>query len=179
MLVIELAQARRHFAGAGSGRGHDNDGTGGLDIVVFAVALVRDDELDVRGIVVDRIMAVNAHAERLELVFKEVCGMLAVILRDDDAADVQSDGAEGVDQPHHVHVVRDAEVAAALAHFDVRGVDGNDDLRLLLELKEHFDLAVRLEARQHARGVVIVKELAAELQIELSAEVVDPLKDLL
>ena len=35
---------------------------------------------------------------------------------------------------------------------------------------QHPDLAVRLEARQHPGGVVVVKQLAAELQIQLAAE---------
>ena len=56
-------------------------------------------------------------------------------------------------------------------------VDGNDDLRLLLELQQHLHLAVRLEAGQDARGVIVVKKLAAEFQIELAAEMRDALQD--
>ena len=65
VLLVELAQAGRHFAGAGARRGHDDNGAGGFDVIVFAVAVVRDDEGDVRGIVRDGIVLVDAHAEVL------------------------------------------------------------------------------------------------------------------
>ena len=68
-------------------------------------------------------------------------------------------------------------IAPALVHFNVGCVDGNDDLRLLLELQQHLHLAVRLEAGQDARGVIVVKKLAAEFQIELAAEMRDALQD--
>jgi len=103
--------------------------------------------------------------------------MLAVVLRDDDAADVEADGAEGVDQAHDVEIVGDAEIAAALVHLDVRGVDGDDDFRLILELQQHLHLAVGLEAGQHARGVIVVEQLAAELEVQLAAEGVHSFED--
>ena len=59
----------------------------------------------------------------------------------------------------------------------MRGVDGNDDLRLIAELEQHFHFAVRLKAGKHAGGMVIVEELAAEFQIELAAEGVHALED--
>ncbi len=46
-------------------------------------------------------------------------------------------------------------------------------------LGQHADLAVRLEAGQHPAGVEVVKELAAELQVQLAAELVDALLDVL
>ena len=52
------------------------------------------------------------------------------------------------------------------------GIDGNDDLHIVLELLEHPDLAVRRKARQHPGGVVIIEQLAAEFQIQLAAELV-------
>ena len=55
--------------------------------------------------------------------------------------------------------------------------DRDDDLRLILQLEQHFHLPVRLKARQDARGVIVVKELAAELEIELAAEGVHALED--
>ena len=156
VFVVELAQAGRHFSGAGAGCSHDHDRAGGLHIVVFAVALVGDDEGNVGGVVFDGVVAVDTDAERLQLAFEEVGGVLTAVLRDDDASDIQPDGAEGVDQTHDVHVIGDAEVAAALVHFNVRGVDGNDDLRLIAELEQHFHFAVRLKAGKHAGGMVIV-----------------------
>ena len=45
--------------------------------------------------------------------------------------------------------------------------------------RQHLQLAVRLEARQHAGGMIVVEQLAAELQIQLTAEFCDTLLDLL
>ena len=59
-----------------------------------------------------------------------------------------------------VEVVGDAVVAAHLAADDVLCADDDDDLGLLLELQQHLQLGVRLKARQHAGGVVVVEQLA-------------------
>ena len=98
---------------------------------------------------------------------------------DDDAADIQPDAAEGVDQAERIVLIGDAEVAAALRALDIVGRDGDDDFGLVLHFQKHAHLAVRLEAGQHAGGVVIVKELAAEFQIQLAAEFGDPVPDVL
>ena len=177
MLLIELAEAGRHLAGAGAGGRDNDDGAAGFDILVSAVALIGNDEIDIRRIIRDGIVPVDLHAQRLQLALERLGGLLARVLRDDDAADIESDGTERVDQAHDVQIVGDAEIAPALVHFNVGCVDGNDDLRLLLELQQHLHLAVRLEAGQDARGVIIVKKLAAEFQIELAAEMRDALQD--
>ena len=44
---------------------------------------------------------------------------------------------------------------------------------------EHADLGVGLEPGQHARGMVVVEQLAAEFQIELAAELIDAVADML
>ena len=54
----------------------------------------------------------------------------------------------------------------------------HDDLDLVGQLGEHDDLVVRGEAGQYARGVHVVNELAAELQIELAAELGAALRDM-
>ena len=87
--------------------------------------------------------------------------------------------AEGVDQAQHVRVVGDAKVPPDLVFLNVAGVDDDDDLRLVLHLLQHLHLAVRQKARQHPGGVVVVKQFAAKLQIELAPKQVDALPDLL
>ena len=179
VLVVELGKAGRHLAAAGSRSGHDDQRARRFDIVVAAVALVADDELEVRRVVGDAVMAVDLQAHRGHALFKHDGRGLLRVLGQDDRADIQAETAEHVDQAHDVRVIGDAQIAAAFVLFDVVGADSDDDLRLLLELKEHLDLVVRLKARQHARSVVVVKELAAEFQIELAAELFDPLTDVL
>ena len=77
-------------------------------------------------------MLVDADAEVFQLVLEQLRRMLSAVLGDDDAADIQPDGAEGVDQAHDVHVIGDAEIAAAIVELDMLGTDGNDDLCLVL-----------------------------------------------
>ena len=114
-------------------------------------------------------MAVYADAEHLEPVLEFLRRRLTAVVRDDDAADIESAALKGVDQAQRVVVIGDAEIAAALAALDVIGRDGDDDLRVVLHFHEHTYLAVGGEARQHARRVVVIKEFSAKLQIQLAA----------
>ena len=179
VLVVELREAGRHLAAARAGRRDDDERARRLDVVAAAVALVADDQLEVGGIIRDAVQAVDLEAEGRHALFENLGGGLVRVLRQRDAADVQAEAAENVDQADHVGVVGDAEVAAALVLFDVVRVDRDHDLGLVLELEQHLDLVVRLKARQHAGSVVIVEELAAEFEIQLAAELVDALADAL
>ena len=57
------------------------------------------------------------------------------------------------------------------------GVGGDDDFHIVHQTFQHAELGVRLKAGQHARGVVVVEELASEFQIEFAAELRDALSD--
>ena len=72
-----------------------------------------------------------------------------------------------------------ASTSAALGVLDVVRVDDDDGLGVVLEALEHADLGVGLKAGKHAARVVVVKELAAKLEVELAAELSDALADLL
>ena len=86
--------------------------------------------------------------------------------------------ASAADWPEHVHIVGNAQVSPDLVLLNVGGADSDDHLSLILELGEHSDLAVGGKAGEHPGGVIVVKKLAAELQIELAAELADPLLDM-
>ena len=47
VFLIKLAEAGRHFARAGARGRDDDDGAAGFDILVFAIAIVGDNEIDV------------------------------------------------------------------------------------------------------------------------------------
>ena len=142
----------------------------GLDVVVFAEALVRDDVGEVGGVVWYPVLEIYLDVHGLEALFELLCGLLAAAVGDGHAAHIEADGLEGVDEAQKVVVICDAEVAAALAALDIVGGDDDDDLRFVLHLQKHPHLAVRLKAGQYSRGVVVVEELAAELEIEFAAE---------
>ena len=179
VLVVELGQAGGHLAAAGAGGRDDDEGTLGLDVVVLAVALVADDAGHVVGVAGDLIVAEGAYAHAVQLVLKGFDLGGGGVHGHADAAHEQAHALEGVDEAENVEVVGDAVVAAHLAADDVLRADDDDDLGLLLELQQHLQLGVRLKARQHAGGVVVVEQLAAKLEVELVVELCDALPDVL
>ena len=177
VLMVELAEAGRHLARAGAGGGDDNERAGGFDVFVAAVALVRYDERHVARITRDGVVHINRHAERSQTLFEGVRSRLTGVLRDNDRADVQTDAAEGVDEAEHIHIIGDAEVGADLVLLNVACRDNDDDFCVVLHLAQHANLAVGREAGQHAARVVVVEQLAAELKVQLAAEMRDALLD--
>ena len=176
-MVVELAQAGGHLAGAGAGGRDHHQGVGGLDEFIPAVALGGDDFGDVVGVALDGVVGVDLDAQVLQAAAEGVRGPLAGILGDDHAAHEELLRPEGVDEAQHVLVVGDAQIAPDLVLLNGGGVDGNDDFRGIPQLQEHADLAVRREAGENSGGVIVVEELAAEFQIELAAELLDALPD--
>ena len=61
-------------------------------------------------------------------------------------------------------------VIADFVFLDIDSGYDDDDLHLIAQLHEHLELAVRFEARQHAAGVEIVEQLAAEFHIKFVTE---------
>ena len=92
-------------------------------------------------------MAVYPDSHVLQLALEEVRRRLAAVLGD-----------------HHT------------AHVQAR-VDGDDDLGLVRQLQQHPELAVRGKAGKHAGRVVVVKQLPAELQVQLVPKLADALPD--
>ena len=110
-------------------------------------------------------MPVNFHAEGFQFFLKRDSAGLVGEAGQADAAHIQAIAAEGVDQPEHVQVIGDPQVGADFIFLDIRGVDGDYDLSLILQLRQHVDLAVRFKTRKHAGCVIIVKKFSAELQV--------------
>ena len=131
------------------------------------------------GVAGDGVVAVHLHPQGLQPLLEGVGGGLPGVLGDHHAAHIQVHGPERVNEPEHIAVVGDAQVPPHLILFDVPGVNGDDDLRGVLHLGQHADLAVRLKPGQHPAGVEVVKQLAAELQVQLAAELGDALLDVL
>ena len=179
VVVVELGEAGGHLAAAGARRRHHHQRVRGLHILILSKALVADNVLHVGGVARDGIVAVAPDAQGGQPLQKGVRRPLAAVPAHHHAAHIEAHAPEDVDQPQHVVVIGDAQVPPDLVFLDVCGVDGNEDLHVVLQLLEHPDLAVRLESRQHPGGVVVVEQLAAELQIQLAAELGDALFDLL
>ena len=133
VLMIELREAGGHLARAGARGRHHDEGALGFDVLVLAEALVGDDVVDVVGIARNRVVQVARDAHGREAPAEQVGVGLVGVAGDDHASHFEAHGAEDVHEAQHVLVVGDAEVAAHLRALDVVGVDGDDDLHVVLQ----------------------------------------------
>ena len=177
VLLVELGEAGGHLARPRAGCRDDHDGALGLDVLVLAVALVADDAVDVVRVALDGIVQVAADAERVEALAERVGSRLVAVLRDAHAAYEEAEPLEHVHEAQQVVVVGDSQIAAHLGMLDVVRVDDEDDFDLVDEALQHAQLRVGFEAGKNARCMVVVEQLAAELQVELAAELVHAIAD--
>ena len=104
------------------------------------------------------------------------CGII-VIPGKDNTGNIESKVPENIDQADHIQIVGYAQIPTDLVLLNIRSVDGDDHFHLVFQLQQHPQLAVRLKAGKHAGCVIIVIQFSAKLQIELSAELGNPLPD--
>ena len=125
-LVIELAEAGGKFAAAGTGRRRDDEGTGGLDVRIGAIALVRDDGVDLVRIALGGTVQIDLDAAIFQLVFVRKRRLLIAEHSDDHAVDVDAHARDVVDHALHFAAVGDAVVGAHLVLLDVARIDADD-----------------------------------------------------
>ena len=179
ILLVELAQADRHLAATGTGCRHDHQRAGCLHVLVLAKTVGRVNEINIRGIALNDIVVIDFDTEALQSLAVGHRAGLSVVMRDHHPADQKAAGDEDVAQPQYVLVIGDAQVAPNLVLLNIHGTDNDDDLRIVLQLREHPQLAVRLEPRQHSAGVEVVIQLPAEFQVKFMSELRDALLDVL
>ena len=175
VFLIQLTEAGGHFAAAGTGGGDQHERAGRLHIIIAAEAFVTDNVLNIRGIPFDREMMIGPHALGIQPLLKGDGGRLPRPAREDNGTDIQPDAAEGINQAQGILVIGDAQIAADFAGLDIVGIDCNKDLFFIFHFQQHLHLAVRLEPRQDTAGVIIIEKLAAQFQIKLATELIDPL----
>ena len=176
-VLIQLRHAYGQLSAARAGRGHQHQGSGGGDVVIFAIALFRHHQGDVGRVARNRVVQGHLDAQAAQAPAEGDSLMLAAPLGDHHVFHQHVRRTEGIDQPQDFLVVGDVQVPSLFILFDIVRADDDDDLRLLTQLRQHFYLAVRPESRQDARSMVVVKQLAAQLQIQLSAKAGHPLTD--
>ena len=120
-------------------------------------------------------MQIDAQPERLKPVTEKLRRRLCAELCYHHAAHIQPYPAESVDKTQDVEVIGYAEVAAHLVLRYIRRAYHYHYFGSIAQLHQHTHLAVRRKPRQHAGSVVIVKQFAAEFQIQLTAEAFDTL----
>ena len=175
MLVVELRQTHGQFAAARARRRHHNQRPRRLDILVFAVALVRHNKLNVVWVAIDFVVAVRRDSQLFQPLFEpNGCGLVVEFCQA-NAAHHQPHAVELVNQAQNVLVVGYAIVGADFVRFDIFGVDSHHNLDFILEFQQHLHFRVGMEARQHTRCVIVVEQLAADFQIKFVAEFGYPL----
>ena len=124
-------------------------------------------------------MQVALDTELIELFAQRVNLRFTLIAGDNDTGDGNRDLRELAKKAKHVLPIGAANVGANLARGNVAGGHGDNDLAVVRDGLKGADFYIRLKAGEHAAGMVIVEQLAAELQVELAAEHPDALLDVL
>ena len=122
-------------------------------------------------------MLVGADPAPLEPADEHIDRRVVLIAGHNDTVDGKVVLAEHVDDAQHFQVIGDAEVLPRLARRDIACIHADDDLRLVLHSLQEFDLGVLVKSGQHAHRVLVLHELAAELQIEPALSAFYPLED--
>ena len=149
-----------------------------MDVFVTPQTLVRNDEIDVIGVALDGIVTRNLDSTGFELALEGVCLLIGITpARNDNVADVQPVFAEHIDVTEDVIFVGDSQVFTHLATLEIQGVDGDDNFGLVSKLGKHDNLVIRGESGKNARGVHVVNELAAKLQVQGSTELLATLRN--
>ena len=175
IFVVQLRKAGGELAAARPRRRDHDQRFCGLDIRVGAVAFVGDDDVHFRRIAFGLVVDIRLQTVAVEFADEFIGGGLAEVLGDDHAVHLQAEAAQLVDEAQHVGAIRDAEVGADLVALEVCPADDEDDLALLLQGHEDAALGVALKAGEHAAGVHVVKQFAAEFEVQLVVELADAL----
>ena len=179
VLVVELTQTHRHLATARAGCRNKYQWARCLYIVVFAESLVRVDKGNIVRVTFDSVVVIDLDTLTLQTLTVGVGTCLAVVVGNDYSTHAQANAFELGTQTQHILIVGDAQIAAHLVLLDIQGADYQNHLRLIFQLQEHLQLTVGLKSRQNTACVVVVKQLATELQIELVAKLRNTLFNLL
>ncbi len=152
---------------------------GGLDIVVFPVTVLADDQRHIGGIPFDGVVQVYLDILLLQLGLELVCTVLAGIVGDDHAAHIESLFLELIPQTQHVHIIGDPQVTTDLVLLNVRSTDDDDDLGIVRKLHQHLEFGIRCKSGKYPGGMVVIEQFPAKFQVELVPELADPLLDML
>ena len=123
-------------------------------------------------------MAVDADAQLLQLGLELVSSRLAGIAGDNHTSHIESLIPKLLDQTQHIHVIGDPKIMADLVLFNISGMDCDHDLCLIGKLQQHLQLTVRLKPGKDPGGVIVVKKLSSEFEIQLIPKLTDTVADM-
>ena len=108
IFMIQLRQAGSHLAAARTGSSNNYQRTCSFYIVVLAIARITDNMLHIMRIAFNRIMVINLDIQSLQLILEAFDGFLALILRNNNAADIKSLGTVNLYQTQYIQIVGQA-----------------------------------------------------------------------
>ena len=121
-------------------------------------------------IAVYKIMYLRLDAHTFQTLTEVVGGMLSVVVGDDHRTHHETAPDELVAQAQHILVVGDAQVGTHFVALYILSAYHYHDLYLVANLAEHTQFGVGLKPWQHAAGVMVVKEFAAQFQVQFALE---------
>ena len=122
-------------------------------------------------------MEIDRDIQFFQPLLEEHGALLTGELGDGHASHIEPLVPVGLDQAQYIGVIGNPQIAADLIFLDVFRADDDYDLRLVAELLEQTQFAVRGKSGKYAGRMVVVEKLSAEFQIELVVEFSDPLPD--
>ena len=128
VLMIELGKAGRHFSASRSRGSDDYQRSGCLNIIISSISLIAHDQRNIGRISFNNIMSVDTDSHVFKTVAEEIRALLAAVLRDDNAADIETVFFKGAFQAEYIIIVGDTKISADLVFFNVTGTDDDDDL---------------------------------------------------
>ena len=179
VLVVKLGKTGCHLSASRSRCGNDNERACRFDVFVLSISLIAYDQRYIVRVARNCVVNVNRDAELLQSLFKGICAVLAGILGNYYASDVEAASAELVDQTEYITVVGDAEVTADFVFLNIGCGNCHNNLGLIGKLHQHAQFCVRCKARKNAGCVEIVEQLSTEFQIQLVVKLVDAVADVL
>ena len=132
VIVIQLTQAGSHFAAAGAGSRYHDQGMAGLNVVIFAQALIADDMGHIGGISGDGIVPVAADPQLFQPVKESVRRILSAVTGQHHAAHIQPHVPENINQAEDVLIIGDTQIPPHFILLNVPGVDGDDAADVVL-----------------------------------------------
>ncbi len=102
-------------------------------------------------------MQIGGDAEILESAAERIGAALTVVVSDYNRRHHKPAFCKLLAQSKHVHIIGYAQIGAYLVFFNILCADYNHDFSLVGQLAKHTQLAVGLESRKHAAGVMVVE----------------------
>ena len=178
LLLEKLTQTNSHLAASGTGGSNHHQRTGCHDIIVTAESLIGINQGNIVRVTLYDIMDVGDNTQAFEALAESIGTGLTVVVGYYHRPDQKAAALELFPQTQDVHIIGDTQVTANLVLFNVNGTDHYHNLGIIAELLQHTQFTVWLETGEHAAGVMVIEELASELEIKFVSELSDSLLDM-